>query len=76
MNSFTSNLSTAQMMAEQTIQDRVRDAEQRALAHAVRAERRAEQRAAQAAVREPRKLSARRPPRQPWWAFRFLHPVR
>jgi hypothetical protein len=70
MNTFTTNTSGALQVANYTINDRVRQAEQRAEARAFRAE----QRAAKRWAREARRLSAK-PENQfqlPWWAFRYL----
>jgi len=71
MNTFTSNPTAAGMVARQTIQDRVHDAERRAQVRAVRAERRTARREA--------RVSGATPPanhRLQWWAFRFPHPAR
>jgi hypothetical protein len=71
MNSNTCNPTAAGMMAHQTIQDRVQDAERRAQVHMVRAERRTARREARA--------SGATPPanhRLQWRAFRFPHPAR
>jgi hypothetical protein len=65
MNSLTSNPSAAQLYARQTIDQRVRDAEQRRFARSVRAER-------------PDKPNPQPPNRVtpvPWWSFRFLRPA-
>ena len=70
MNTFTSNPNAALQVAQYTIDDRVRQAEQRAQAREFRAERRAAKRWA----RESRRLTAK-PQNQyqlPWWAFRYL----
>jgi hypothetical protein len=71
MNSLTSNLSAADTVARQMIQERVQDAERRAQVRAVRADRRAARQASQS--------SSVAPPAThdlPWWAFRFLFPAR
>jgi hypothetical protein len=76
MNTFTTNMSATQLVAEFEIQERVQAAERRALARTARARRRAERREARAAVRRSRKLTGRPPTRLPWLAFRFPHPAR
>ena len=68
MNAFTSNPTAAQAVARYTIEERVRDAEQRRTARAIRDQRRAAARAARVYRHEP--VSA-----LPWWAFRFLRPA-
>lgn len=75
MNTFTTNPSAAGAVARQLIQDRVRDAERRAQVRAVRLARRAERHAASPYTPRP----ATTPPQTrdlPWWAVRFLMPVR
>jgi hypothetical protein len=70
MNTFTTNTNAALQVAQYQINDRVRQAEQRAEVREFRAERRAAKRWA----RETRRLSAK-PQNQfqlPWWAFRYL----
>lgn len=70
MNSFTSNLTAADAVARQLIQERVEDAERRAQVRAIRADRRAARQASQArpvALPQTREL--------PWWAVRFLFPA-
>lgn len=66
MNSFASNPSAASMMARQMIDERVRHAQDRAEARAIRQEKRS--------ARRSRRLSAS-PPRfqfdRPLWAFRY-----
>jgi hypothetical protein len=59
------NTTAAQQVARYTIDQRVRDAEQRRLARTARAERRTE--------RNPQAPTAPAP--VPWWGFRFLHPA-
>jgi hypothetical protein len=66
MNILTSNPTAAQQVARQTIDDRVRDAEQRRLARAARAERRT--------VYNPQGRPSPTPP-LPWWSMRFLRPA-
>lgn len=68
MNSFTSNPAAAQAVARYTIDDRVRDAEQRRVARAIRDQRRSAARAARVYRQEPVSTL-------PWWAFRFLRPA-
>lgn len=66
MNSFASNPSAASMMAHQIIDERVRDAQDRAQARAVRQEERH--------VRRRRRLTASPPRYQfdlPFWVFRY-----
>lgn len=65
MNILTSNPSAGQQVARQLIDERVRDAEQRRVARAARAERRADQ--------KPQGPSTPTP--FPWWSFRFLRPA-
>ena len=70
MNAFASNPTAAQMLARQTIQDRVQNGERRAQARAVRSARRAARRQAQVPGLMPT------PTRElPWWTMRFLHPA-
>lgn len=68
MDSLTNNLTGAQLVAEQTIADRVGDAQRRAQVHALRVERGAARRAGHAS-----------PDRSPWrlptWALRLAHPA-
>jgi len=66
MNILTSNPTAAQLVARQTINDRVRDAEQRRVARAVRIQRRTEQ--------DPQGPNTTAPT-LPWWSFRFLRPA-
>jgi hypothetical protein len=68
MNSLTCNPSAAQSVARYTINERVRDAEERRVARAIRDQRRAAARAARAYRHEPVNTL-------PWWAFRFLRPA-
>ena len=66
MNSFASNPSAASMMARQLIDERVRDAQDRAQARAVCHEKRH--------ARRQRRLSASPPRYQfdlPFWVFRY-----
>ncbi len=70
MNTFVASPDLAQSIARRTIDERVAQAEYRALARAARSERRT-------ARRESERLSAR-PTQQyqlPWWAFRFTRPA-
>jgi hypothetical protein len=64
MNTLTTNPSAAQSIARHTIADRVRQAEVRRVARAVRDERRTAARAL--------RLQHNQHP-LPWWAFRFPH---
>jgi hypothetical protein len=68
MNSFTSNPTAAQAVARHTIEQRVRDAEERRVARGIREQRRAAARAARVYRHEPVSTL-------PWWAFRFLRPA-
>lgn len=71
MNSFTHNPSAAGYVARQLIQERVSDAERRAQVRTIRADRRA--------ARQATHTNPVMPPQTrelPWWAFRFLSPVR
>ncbi len=68
MNAFTNNLTAAQQVAEQTIADRVHDAERRHQARTARREIRA-------ARREALRNAAPVAHHVPSAAFRFLHPV-
>jgi hypothetical protein len=68
MNPFTSNLSAGRLVAEQTIADRVHDAERRTEARNARREIRA-------ARRQARQDAPAVPHHLPAAAFRFLHPV-
>jgi len=70
MSTFVSSPNLALSIAHQTVDDRVAQAQYRALARTARAERRA-------ARRETSRLSAR-PTQQyrlPWWAFRAMRPA-
>lgn len=67
MNSITSNPTAAQAIARHTIEERVRAAEERRIARAIRADRRAARRSP---LSQPTEL---RPPW--WWAFRVLRPA-
>jgi hypothetical protein len=69
MNSFTSNLTAADMVARHLISERVADAEARAEVRQIRAARRA-------ARRETRRTPASQTHELPLWAFRFTFPVR
>jgi hypothetical protein len=66
MNTFTADPTAARAVARQIIDERVRDAEERRIARAVRAERRSAARAFRQTP-DPRPL--------PWWTFRFLRPA-
>jgi hypothetical protein len=73
MTSFTHNLTAADSVARQLIQERVHDAERHAQVRAVRAARRAARRA-------ERHISTPLAPQSthdlPWWTLRWLTPVR
>ena len=66
MNSFSNDPSGARLVAQYTIEQRVRDAEQRRLARSARARR-----PAQEPVAEPKPSTHH----IPWWVFRYLHPA-
>ncbi|HEX3221146.1 MAG TPA: hypothetical protein VHR35_01140 [Nocardioides sp.] len=70
MNTFAAYPAAALLVANQTVSDRVEQAQARAQARAARAERRAERRDHRAAARQT-------PPTAPlpWWAFRFVRPA-
>jgi hypothetical protein len=68
VNTLTNNVAAAQQMARQTIDERVRQAADRAQVRAIRAERRAVRRSARSSV-EPQA------PDLPWWVVRLLRPV-
>ena len=70
MNTFVASPNLALTIAHQTIDERVAQAEHRALARAARSE-------ARAARRERPRLSARPTEhyRLPWWSFRFVRPA-
>jgi hypothetical protein len=70
MNSFTSNLTAADAVARQLIQERVQDAGRRAQVRAIRADRRAARLASQ-----PRPVVPPQTRDLPWWAFRFMFPA-
>ena len=70
MNTFASNPTAASTYARQMVDERVRDAEQRRAARAVRHERRAAARTARGARQRPATKH------QPWWSIRFPHPAR
>ncbi|HEY3528751.1 MAG TPA: hypothetical protein VGK78_06335 [Nocardioides sp.] len=72
MNILPGNMSAFQLVAEQTINDRIRDAERRAQVRAVRAARRDARRAGR---REESCTSAQTTLRLPAWAFRFVRPA-
>ena len=72
MNTFATNTNAVRTVAQQTIADRIHDAERRSTLRAVRAERRAVRRAERAAARAAYDESVRH---LPGWAFRFVHPV-
>jgi lysozyme family protein len=74
MNSFTHNVTAADMIARQTIAERVQQAEQRAQVRAARAARREARRAAMQAS-QPRPVAPPQTHDLPWWAFRFVRPV-
>jgi hypothetical protein len=69
MNTFTNNLTAADTVARQLIQERVQDAERRAQVRAVRAARRAARQAYQ--PYRPRPVTPPQTRELPWWAFRF-----
>lgn len=66
MNSFVSNPTAGQLLARQTIQDRVQDAERRAQVRAARAARRTARRQGRATGATPPETRA-----LPWLVFRF-----
>jgi hypothetical protein len=72
MNVFATNTSGCRTVAQQTISDRIDDAQRRAVVRALRAERRAARRAERRVAQASFEVSAQR---LPTWAFRFLHPV-
>ena len=72
MNTLPGPLTAYQLIAEQTIAERLRDAERRAQVRAIRAARREARRAAR---REESRSSAQRTLHLPVWAFRFVRPV-
>jgi hypothetical protein len=74
MNSLIASPGVAQMIARQTIQDRIEVAERGAQVHAVRAARRAERRAARQA--RATTSSQRGTHQLPQWAARVLRPAR
>jgi hypothetical protein len=70
MNTFVSHPGLSLSLAHHTIDARVAQAQQRALARAARSDQQPRRR------RVPRPSA--RPKEQfrlPWWAFRFVHPV-
>jgi hypothetical protein len=69
MNTFATNVSAAEAVAQYEIRQRVHDAERRAQLRAVRAARRA-------ARHESRPLTPESSHHLPWWTLRFLSPVR
>jgi len=71
MNMLTHNPDFALMIARRTIDDRIRDAQQRSQAHAARVERRAARRMSRTAVATPEPHTS-----FPLAAFRFLRPAR
>jgi hypothetical protein len=70
MNTFVASPNLALTIAQQTVDQRVTEAEYRAQARAARSEIRA-------ARRESSRLSGRPTEhyRLPWWAFRFVRPA-
>jgi hypothetical protein len=73
MNSFTSNLTAADMVARQMISERVADAAARSEVRQIRAARRA---ARHAARQQARRTPAAQTHELPLWAVRFTFPVR
>ena len=73
MNTFAANISAADALSHDLIQERIRDARRRAQVRAVRADRRAARRAARH-VSEPLARQPRHDLR--WRMLHFLSPVR
>jgi hypothetical protein len=70
MNTFTAFPAAALLVANQTISDRIENAQARTLVRAARAERRSER-------RKQRSVARQTPPKAllSWWPFRFLRPA-
>lgn len=66
MNNFSNNAGGVRMVAQYTIDQRVRDAEARRLARSARPQR---------PTREPVAKPKASTHHVPWWVFRYLHPA-